>query len=168
MKDFMLIANRTLKLYTLLVLILSAQDLIGQESIYVQITPEKTIKQVGEEFDFFIQVETNEIPLSAAQLSLTFDPDFIEVISIELSQDSPLENLLPGKKIDNTSGTILIGSFSISPVNAGFEYAIIRAFAKSKGNSVLEFASGDRTGTQLSYKGKTIDIICEGAFIAVK
>jgi len=168
MKTFPQLSIQELRLWVFLPLIFFGFSLYGQDKIRFQIIPNNTINQVGDEFELSIHIESNDVKVSAAELSLVYNPEIFEVLSIDLSDENPLENLLPGKRIDNSTGQIFMGSFSIVPVSDGFEYAKLKCVAKKRGQSALEFIIGDKKGTQVSYRGENMNISGKGSTITVE
>jgi len=167
MKRFRCLKTTELRLWLVLSFVVSSISLSGQ-SIQVQVTPNNLVQKVGDEFEVSIQIETNGSQVSAVQIAMAFDPEIIEVISVNISEDNPLGNVLPGQNTDNTSGTILVGSFSIAPVEDDFDYATLKCIAKKQGQTGIKFLSSERKSTQFSHRGKNIVYDHNGAEVLVK
>ena len=98
----------------------------------------------GSTADFTVQVITNGQEITVAGISLTFDPQLLEVVDssgnpatqIQPHQDNPLVQFTLENTADNTAGTIRYAVGSVIPAANDFNMATITFKAKQSFNPV--------------------------------
>lgn len=77
----------------------------------LRILPEYVEVAPGGSFELTIVVEPNGQEVSAVQVVINFDPDFLVATSSRLNPDSPLRTkLVPDDFFDNTTGTVTLSA----------------------------------------------------------
>ena len=131
----------------------------------------------GSTVDFTVRVLTHGVAVTAITLSMSFDPQFLEVVDASplalglqiepiLDPNSPFHPLIPGSFTpdnigDNINGTILYTVGNVNPVSGSFDLAKITFRAKETDTGVgsptevLFLVSGSEE-TQVSKSGKLL------------
>jgi hypothetical protein len=89
----------------------------------IYLLPENVEVESGEAFIIDVMIEPNDQPVTAAQVVLKFDPDYLRVESSTLDPDSPLStHLVPDDQFDNDAGTVVLSSGPYKSILAAPDY----------------------------------------------
>lgn len=121
----------------LLLLICFSSSLLAQ--VQISTNPSSLSVSPNETFTITVAVETNQ-SADGAEIHMSYDPNIIEVTSVNLPQPNPLPVPIIGSEFDNSLGVInyAAGTFSAFP-NSDFDLLEIQFTAIAEGTTNLEF-----------------------------
>ncbi|TVR79638.1 MAG: HYR domain-containing protein [Saprospirales bacterium] len=134
--------------------------------------PSQTIVAPGQQFEVSIEVQLSLLTASAAEAHLQFDPDFLEVVSIEAEDWGTGEDqTVIFNDFDNSQGTIDFGAFQLSgphPQNTTFGFFTITflALADVESTEVFHLLETDFP-SEISYEGQPMLKDAQSAFITI-
>lgn len=112
-------------------------------SATLTLSPNDKQVQVGDRFDLSIQVSPNGEALDTVRANISFSSDLLKVEHVQLSNSFP--RVTPGNYIDNTSGTLSQGGFTLEgPVNADGTLATITFLTKASGEATVAILDTSR------------------------
>jgi hypothetical protein len=117
----------------------------------IRILPVRTHMKVGDQSTFSIQFEASGHQLDGADVSLSFDPSYLDVIDLI---PGAYFSQYPRKTIDNVAGTIKVTAFTstiMEKMASPSELCTIIVKARKAGNTqiMLEFVKGKTTKSNL-------------------
>lgn len=121
----------------ILLLICFSSSLLAQ--VQISTNPSSLSVSPNETFTITVAVETNQ-SADGAEIHMSYDPNIIEVTSVNLPQPNPLPVPIIGSEFDNSLGVInyAAGTFSAFP-NSDFDLLEIQFTAIAEGTTDLEF-----------------------------
>jgi hypothetical protein len=152
----------SLYLSLFLILLLSAHTAL---SATISLVPEKRALSVGEDFKVDVQINTAEDFINAAQGSVSFPTDILEVVSTD-NQGSVFSFWVQEPDFDNTSGAIAF----IGGTAKGASGASLKVFSinfKTKGAGSADIVLSDAVVTASDGKGTNILSTIKSANVVV-
>ena len=112
----------------------SATLSVGQETI---------VASKGELFDVTVKGNANTEAIDTVRAVLTFDPTIVRAQSVRLS--GLFERSAPGNYLDNSSGKVSWGAFTLNnPVNGNFDLMVVTFLAMNEGSVNISVSSDSR------------------------
>ncbi len=157
-KKFIVVSILLLGLFVGLYLVQKAQELrrkAQEVGVDLSLAPSAAGVLPGEKFSVDIYIDTNELSVSATELHVSFDSNYLEAESI-VGRDYLPVVLPPGPEVAAGRASIILGSLPTEPKTGTGALATINFIAKQASSTPVEimFASG----TQSAAVGYTSDV----------
>lgn len=114
---------------------------LGAQAASLYLTPDSTIRSVGEEFEVEVRMDTEDKDISAVEGSLSFEPDRFHVVDV--SNEQSRLTWFQEFEYSNETGDVTFGGGSSEPISGQhINVATLKIEALKEGPARLRFSSG--------------------------